>query len=270
MSEELSIPETRAEPEPVRFELMTPNIALVTLDRPAKRNAVNPAIASALEAIVRRVEFDPEIRVVLLTSSEPRVFCAGADLGAIAAGNARDIETPTGGFAGFVFASRMKPWIAVVEGLALAGGFEICLACEMIVASQNARFGLPEVKRGLMAGAGGVHRIANALPRNVANELLATGENFDAALAYRHGLVNRLVPAGEALSAARELAETIAANAPLAVQRTLAAARDGQGQADGAARSFAAGHMASLRQTEDFREGPRAFIEKRTPVWKGI
>ena len=255
--------------EPVRFEMLGAHIALVTLDRPEKRNAINPAIAAAMEAIVRRVEDTPEIRVVLLNSSEPRVFCAGADLAAVAAGQARDLDTPTGGFAGFVFATRMKPWIAVVEGLAVAGGFEICLACDMIVASDMARFGLPEVKRGLMAGAGGVHRLANALPRNIANEVLATGDTFDAALAHRVGLVNRLVPSGEALGAARQLAEAIAVNAPLAVQHTLATARESQGQPDGAGRSFAASRVAVLRRTEDFREGPRAFVEKREPVWTG-
>lgn len=255
--------------EPVLLELLTPNIALVTLNRPEKRNAVNPALALAMESIVRKIEESTEIRVAILASSQPRVFCAGADLGAIAAGQARDLETPLNGFGGFVFATRLKPWIAVVEGLAVGGGFEICLACDMIVASNEARFSLPEVKRGLMAGAGGVHRLAGALPRNIANELLATGEAFDAELAHRYGLVNRLLPAGEALAAARDIAETIAANAPLAVQHTLAAARESQGQADGAARAFAATHVAALRRTEDFREGPRAFMEKREPVWSG-
>ena len=149
-----------------------------------------------LEAIVKRIEDDPEIRVAILTSSEPRVFCAGADLGAVASGKGAGMETPGGGFAGFVYAQRLKPWIAAVEGLALAGGCEICLACDMIVASEAARFGLPEVKRGLMAGAGGVHRLANVLPRNIAAELIATGDPIDAARAHAHGLVNRLVPAG--------------------------------------------------------------------------
>ena len=260
---------TDAAPEPVLFEMLTPHIALVSLNRPEKRNAINPAIAFALEAIVRRVEETPDIRVVLLAASEPRVFCAGADLGAIASGQARDLETPNGGFAGFVYASRRTPWIAVVEGLALAGGCEICLACDMIVASQNARFGLPEVQRGLMPGAGGVHRLINAIPRNLANEMLATGQNFDAAFAHRAGLINRLVAPGEALAAARELAETIAANAPLAVQHTLAAAREGHCQPDGAGRGFAAAHVVAVRVTEDYKEGPRAFVEKRQPVWTG-
>ena len=208
---------------PVLFEMLTPHIALVTLNRPDKRNAISPEIAKEMDAIVGRVENDPEIRVVLLNSSEPRVFCAEADLGAVAAGRGRELDTTTGGFGGFVYIARLKPWIAVVEGMALAGGCEICLACDMIVASETAKFGLPETKRGLMAGAGGIHRLVNAVPRNLAYEMLATGDNFDAAFAHRAGLVNRLVPAGQAMAAALELAEVIAANAPLAVQYTLGA-----------------------------------------------
>ena len=120
-----------------------------------------------------------------------------------------------------------------------------------------------------MAGAGGVHRLVNALPRNLAYEMLVTGNNFDAAFAYRVGLVNRLVPAGQAMAAALELAETIAANAPLAVQYTLAAARECWNQPDGAGRAFVSARMIALRKTEDFKEGPRAFVEKRDPVWTG-
>lgn len=261
--------ESNTATEPVLFEMLTPHIALVTLNRPTKRNAISPEIAVAMDAIVNRVENDPEIRVVLLNSSEPRVFCAGADLGAIAAGRGRELDTTTGGFGGFVYISRLTPWIAVVEGMALAGGAELCLACDMIVASETAQFGLPETKRGLMAGAGGVHRLVNALPRNLAYEMLATGNNFDAAFAYRAGLVNRLVPAGQAMTAAIDLAETIAANAPLAVQHTLAAARESWTQPDGAGRAFVSARMIALRKTEDFKEGPRAFLEKRPPVWTG-
>lgn len=254
---------------PVLFEMLTPHIALVTLNRPDKRNAISPEIAKEMDAIVGRVENDPEIRVVLLNSSEPRVFCSGADLGAVAAGRGRELDTTTGGFGGFVYIARLKPWIAVVEGMALAGGCEICLACDMIVASETAKFGLPETKRGLMAGAGGIHRLVNAVPRNLAYEMLATGDNFDAAFAHRAGLVNRLVPAGQAMAAALELAEVIAANAPLAVQYTLGAARESWSQPDGAGRAFAAGRMLALRRSEDFKEGPRAFLEKRPAVWTG-
>ena len=160
---------------PVLCERLSEHVALATLNRPEKRNAVSPELASALERIVEAAENDPEIRVMILTSCDSRVFCAGADLGAVAAGNAEGLETSRSGFGGFVYSTRMKPWIAAVEGIAVAGGMELALACDMIVVSENARFGLPEVKRGLMAAAGGIHRIASALPRNVANELLASG-----------------------------------------------------------------------------------------------
>ena len=253
----------------VLFEMLTPHIALVTLNRPHKRNAISPELAIAMDAIVKKIENDPQIRVAILTSSEPKVFCAGADLGAVASGRGAGMETPSGGFGGFVYAVRMTPWIAAVEGLALAGGFEMCLACDMIVASENARFGLPEVKRGMMAGAGGLPRLAAMLPRNIAAELVATGDPMDAPLAYRHGVINRMVPAGEALVSARALAETIAANAPLAVQYSLAAMRASVGQSDGTGRDIAADRNNMLRRTDDFKEGPRAFLEKREPVWTG-
>jgi enoyl-CoA hydratase/carnithine racemase len=253
----------------VLFEMIEPHVALVTLNRPEKRNAVNGELAAALERIVKATEDDPEVRAVILTSSHDRVFCAGADLAAVASGTALSIETPHGGFAGFVFANRTKPWIAAVEGIAVAGGFEICLACDMIVASRNASFGLPEVKRGLMAGAGGVHRLPNRIPPSIAYELIATGDPIDAERAQACGLLNRLVAPGEALAAARELALRIVPNAPLAVQHSLRVARFGAALPDGAARALAAEHMAMLRKTEDFREGPRAFVEKREPVWTG-
>lgn len=261
--------QTPAAPEPVLFEMIGPHIAQVTLNRPDKRNAINAAIANALEAIVRRTETDPEIRVVILTASDDRVFCSGADLGEVAAGRGAAINTPAGWFAGFVYAVRSKPWIAAVEGLALAGGCEICLACEMIVAGENASFGVPEVKRGMLAGAGGLHRIINVLPRNIANEMVATGDPVSAVVAERHGMINRLVPAGGALAAARELAEKIAANAPLSVQYSLGAMKASAGQPDGAGRAAVDERFASLRKSEDFKEGPKAFVEKRAPVWTG-
>jgi enoyl-CoA hydratase/carnithine racemase len=257
------------DPDLVLYEELTPHIALVTLNRPDKRNAVNPALAAALETIVRRTEADRQIRAVILTSSQDRVFCAGADLAAITSGNGKGIETAAGGFAGITYAARIKPWIAVVEGMALGGGCEIAFACDMIVASDNARFGLPEVKRGLLAGAGGVHRIGALLPRNLANELIATGDPLDGERAYHFGLVNRLTPPGGALAAARELADAIVVNAPIAVQYSLMAARLSAAQPDGFGRAVVAERFAALRNTEDFKEGPRAFVEKREPVWTG-
>lgn len=253
----------------VLFEMLTPHIALVTLNRPEKRNAISPEMAQALDAIVKKTEVDADVRVVILTSSNDRVFCAGADLGAVAAGTAFGMETAHGGFAGFVYHSRRKPWIAAVEGFAVAGGCEICLACDMIVASENAQFGLPEVKRSLLAGAGGLHRLPNRIPPAIAYEMIATGDPIGAARAAQHGLVNQVTPAGQAVAEARKLAERIAVNAPQAVQYSLATARSSGSLPDAAGRPIASEWMSLLRQTEDFKEGPRAFVEKREPVWKG-
>lgn len=245
------------------------HIVLVTLNRPEKRNAVNAAVASALEAIVKRTEADPDVWVVVLTSSNDRVFCAGADLSQVSAGATGGMNTVDGGFAGFVDAVRLKPWIAAVEGIAVAGGCEICVACDMIVASENARFGLPEVKRSLVAGAGGVNRLHRMLPRNVAFEMIATGDPIEAARAHHFGMVNRLTAPGEALHAAHELALAIAANAPVAVQQAIGAARATLSATEAEAKVIVGAAMAKVRGAEDYAEGPRAFLEKRPPRWTG-
>jgi len=252
----------------VLFDMIAPHVALVTLNRPEKRNAVNAAMTEAIHSIVLRTEEDPEVRAVILTSGEDRVFCSGADLASGAEGGGRGLETSFG-FAGFCYAQRRTPWIAAVEGIAVAGGFELCLACDMIVASENARFGLPEVKRSLLAGGGSLHRLPNRIPPAIAYEMIATGDPIDAQEAWRHGLVNRLVAPGEALAGARRLAERIVANAPLAVQYALAAAKNSAPLPDAAGRAVGTEWLSLLRQSEDFREGPRAFLEKREPVWTG-
>ena len=253
----------------VLYENLGDGVALVTLNRPEKRNAVNPALAEALDAAVKRSESDPEVRVVILTSSNDKAFCAGADLAAVTAGEGPRLMTRDGGFAGFVSAQRRKPWIAAVRGSAVAGGCELSLACDMIVAGDNAKFGLPEPQRGLLAGAGGVTRLPRAIPRHIALEMVATGDPIDASRAYALGLVNRVVRPEEVVPAAHAIARRIAANAPLAVQEALALARVAASLDEAAAQQATEAALSRLRVTEDFKEGPRAFVEKRPPVWRG-
>jgi enoyl-CoA hydratase/carnithine racemase len=249
-------------------ERVGPHVLLVVINRPEKRNAVNTAVAAGIDAAVQLAETDETIRAVVLASSA-KTFCAGADLGEIAAGRHAGLLTERGGFAGLVEAKRRKPWIVAVDGPALAGGMEICLACDMIVASEGAQFGLPEVKRGIIAGAGGVFRAARRLPSAVAYELLATGEPIDALRAHELGLVNRLADAGEARAVALALAAQIAENAPLAVQHSLILARQALDLDEQALFAEMRRSGEIIRNSEDFKEGPRAFLEKRRPVWKG-
>lgn len=253
----------------VLFDMHGAHIAVVTLNRPEKRNAVNGAIAEAMDWIVKHTESDPDIRVVILTSSNDKTFCAGADLAEIAAGNGARLSTPDGGFGGFVDSVRIKPWIAAVRGSALAGGCEFSLSCDLIVASDDARFGLPEVKRGLVAAAGGIHRIVRALPRNIGLELVATGDPLSVEKAAAFGLVNRVVPLADVLPTAIALAEAITVNAPLSVQESLKVARLAQEETDADLRKRSLEATRFIMTTEDFKEGPKAFLEKRDPVWKG-
>lgn len=253
----------------VLYEVVDDHIAVITLNRPEVRNAVNPELAAACEFLIKKVEADDSIRVAILTSSNDRVFCAGADLAAIASGKGAGIATKDGGFAGFVDAKKEKPWIAAVKGYALAGGGELCLACDMIVASQDAKFGLPEVKRGLFAGAGGVHRLPRALPRNIGLELVATGDPLDADRAYALGLVNRVVPTDQVLSTALDLARAISVNAPISVRESLKVARLANEESDAELRRVSGEVAMKVMVTEDAREGPLAFLQKRQPVWKG-
>jgi enoyl-CoA hydratase/carnithine racemase len=255
--------------EVVLYEKLDGGVALVTLNRPEKRNAVSPELAAALEGAVKQSEADPDVRIVILTSSNNTVFCAGADLAAVAEGRGALISTPDGGFAGFVQAKRRKPWIAAVRGAALAGGCELCLACDMIVAADDSHFGLPEVQRGLMAAAGGLSRLPRAIPRHVAIEMVATGDPVDAPRAYALGLINRMTGPDDVLSEALVLARRIAGNAPLAVQESVILAREADFLDELEARAAADAAMARLRVTADFREGPRAFVEKRAPLWTG-
>ena len=257
------------ESDEILFSLEGEHVAVITLNRPRVRNAVNAVLARKLDNAVKRVEQDSAIRVAILTSSNDRAFCAGADLSEIAAGRADTLSTPDGGFAGFVDHPRSKPWIAAVRGSALAGGCELSLACDMIVASEDSQFGLPEVKRGLIAAAGGVFRLPRALPRHIALELIATGNPLSASRAYALGLVNLVVPSEEVLIAAYRLAATIAANAPMAVRESLAVARVSGGQTDLDIRALSTRATERVFASDDAREGAQAFLEKRSPIWTG-
>lgn len=251
----------------VRYEIID-RIAIVTLDRPAQRNAIDAATAAALRAALDRFEADPEARVAILTGSGDRAFCAGMDLKAFAAGEGPSILEGPGGFAGFTHYPRTKPCIAAVNGAALGGGCEIVLSCDLSVASEHARFGLPEVTRGLFAASGGVLRLPRLIPRARALELLLTGDTIDAQTAYDLGLLNKVVPHGELLETARDLALRICANAPLAVRETLALARALFALAEEPLQARNDAAWARIAASEDAREGPRAFAEKRPAVWR--
>jgi enoyl-CoA hydratase/carnithine racemase len=243
-------------------------VSTITLNRPDQRNAVSPELTQAMDAALQRFEADPEVWVALLTGAGPN-FCAGADLKAIAAGRARELSTEAGGFAGFVRYPRTKPVIAAVRGFALAGGTELVLACDLVVAAEDAVFGLPEVTRGIVAAGGGMFRLPRALPPAIARELLLTGGRLPAVDAHRHGLVNRLVPPEQVLTEARGLADAVCANAPVAVRETLALARAALEIDEDEAWRRSAEASRRVAQSDDAKEGPRAFAEKRPPRWTG-
>lgn len=255
--------------EVVLYERVDEHIALVTLNRPEKRHAVNGDVARRLGAIVKETEADPAIWAVVLTSSGGPTFCAGADLSEVAAGRGADLSTPDGGFGGFVESKRVKPWIVAVTGSALGGGLEFALACDLRVVAETTVMGLPEVKRGLIAGAGGIYRLPRQIPRAIALEMIALGEPIDARRAYALGLVNAVVAEDAVLDTALDMARRICGNAPLSVRESLKIARAAEETPE--AQSILAMHqtMEFLFTTEDFKEGPRAFVEKRAPRWSG-
>jgi enoyl-CoA hydratase len=252
---------------PVELEHRGP-YAVVRINRPEARNAINGEVARGIEDAIDEIEADDGVWVGILTG-EPPVFSAGADLKEINAGNGAKLQTERGGFAGIVRRERTKPMIAAVDGPALAGGTEIVLACDLVVASTTATFGIPEVKRSLVAGAGGLFRLGRKLPLNIAMELALTGDPITAEVAHHHGLVNRLVEPGQALDAAIALAEQVCANAPLAVRASRRVIVEATHAPDEIGWKMSVEAMAAAVQSEDFREGVTAFIEKRPPRWKG-
>jgi enoyl-CoA hydratase len=251
----------------VEYEKRGP-FAIVKINRPEARNAVNAAVANGIEDAIDQIEADDSIWVGILTG-EPPVFCAGADLKEISSGNAGGLSTAKGGFAGFVQRERAKPVIAAVDGPALAGGTEIVLASDLVVASTTATFGIPEVKRSLVAGAGGLFRLGRKIPLNIAMELTLTGDPIDATRAHHFGLVNRLVESGQALDEAISLAEQICANAPVAVRESRKIVIEATNAPDEIGWKMSMEGMAVAMRSDDFSEGLTAFIEKRPPSWKG-
>ncbi|HMC38669.1 MAG TPA: crotonase/enoyl-CoA hydratase family protein [Acidimicrobiales bacterium] len=244
------------------------HIATITINRPEARNAVNGDVALGIEEAIDRLEGDDDLWLGILTGVPP-VFSAGADLKEINAGRAGALQTKRGGFAGITTRERAKPIIAAVDGPALAGGTEICLACDLIVASTSARFGIPEAKRCLVAAGGGLFRLPRKIPFNIAMELALTGDPIDAERAHHFGLVNYLAEPGRALDRAKELAHQIEANAPVAVRasRRVVLAAAIADEATGWRLSAEA--FAEALSSEDNKEGLMAFIEKRPPNWKG-
>lgn len=248
------------------------NLAVITIDRPDARNAVNTAVAQGIEDAIDKMEADDEVWVGILTGARTAkgyIFCAGADLKQMST-DPGGMSTKRGGFGGLVTRERTKPLIAAVDGPALAGGTELALACDLLVASRTAVFGIPEVKRNLVAAAGGLFRLPRKLPRNVAMELALTGRlDFPAERAHHFGWVNVLSEEGEALAAAKQLAGQICENAPLAVResrRIILAATD---EPDEVGWKLSGEGIVKMFQTEDFKEGLAAFVEKRAPRWKG-
>jgi enoyl-CoA hydratase len=258
--------------DPVTYETRG-NVALITLDRPDARNAVNGDVAQAMEAAIDQLEGDDAVWVGIIQAntegqSNP-VFCAGADLKAINSGQGGALQTERGGFAGFAYRERKKPVIVAVDGLATAGGCEIVLAADLVVATTRSAFGLAEVKRNLIAGAGGLFRLPRAIGRSAAMEMILTGEPLPAQRAYELGLVNRLVEPGQATDEAMNLAAQITAAAPLAVWESRKVVLAAATENDDTLKKMTDAAMGTVMRSEDITEGLTAFIEKRPPQWQG-
>jgi enoyl-CoA hydratase len=243
------------------------NAALVTLNRPDARNAISPEVSQAMAAVLDEIEADPALRAVVLTGTG-EVFSAGADLKVVAQGRGMEIARGKGGFAGVTTRDFPKPLIAAVNGPALAGGFEIVLSCDLVVAADSSRFGIPEVQRGLMAAAGGLIRLPKRVSLAIALELAMTGDPIDADRALQLGLVNRVVPRDQVIAEACALADRIAENSPIAVRLSRQLVREAAElpEADGWRRTNEL--VLDVFGSGDAVEGATAFAEKRKPVWK--
>jgi enoyl-CoA hydratase/carnithine racemase len=245
------------------------NVEILTINRPEARNAINGAVTKAMSTIMDELADDADCWVVVVTGSGDKAFSAGMDLKAFSSGEGGDIMRASGGFAGLTQRDFPKPIIAAVNGSALAGGFEIMLSCDLVVAADHATFGIPEAKRGLIAGAGGLIRMPKRLPMAVALELAMTGDPIDAQRALALGLVNKVVPAEDLLDEAVALAERIAANAPLAVRYSKSVMRRAADLPESEGWAINAEAVGVVFSSADAMEGPIAFAEKRAPRWQG-
>ena len=249
-------------------------IGVITLNRPEARNAVDREMALGLEAAVDRLEDDPDVWVGVLVANTGDqanpVFCAGADLKVVReTGSAATLDTDRGGFGGFVYRERVKPIVVAVDGLATAGGLEIVLAADVVVATTRSAFGLAEVRHNLIAAAGGLFRLPRAVGRAVAMDAILTGEPIDARRAFELGLVSRLVEPGDAQNEALRVARQIVAAAPLAVQASRSIVRSAAHDDDDTLRQTSRARLDELLTSEDAAEGLLAFAEKRPPRWQG-
>jgi enoyl-CoA hydratase len=241
-------------------------VLVITLNRPEQRNAINGEVAQGVAAALEQLDADAELSVGVVTGAGG-FFCAGMDLKAFAAGQMPWVDGR--GFGGIVERSSDKPLIAAIEGFAVAGGLEVALACDLIVAATGAKLGIPEVKRSLVAAGGGLLRLPHMLPRNIANELALTGDPISAERGYELGLVNRVSAQGAALETALELAATIAANGPLALAASKRILRESLDWNQSEAFERQQPIWGPIFASEDAREGATAFAEKRPPVWQG-
>ena len=240
-------------------------VLIITINRPEAKNAMNKAAAEGIAAALDRLDAEDDLRVGIITGAG-RTFCSGMDLKGFLRGELPSVAGR--GFGGLTEKQPEKPLIAAVEGYALAGGLELMIACDLVVAHKDAKFGIPEAKRGLIAGAGGLMRLPDQIPHKIAMELALTGDFFDAGRAYELGLVNRLTD-GSALEGAMALAAAIAANGPLAVRRSKWVIEQSRGWPMEERWPKMHAEMAKIVQSEDAREGAGAFAEKRKPNWKG-
>jgi enoyl-CoA hydratase len=241
-------------------------VLLITLNRPQARNAVNRALAEGVGAALDALDAEDELKVGVLNGAGGS-FCAGMDLKAFVAGESPYVEGR--GFAGITQRSADKPLIAAIEGYALAGGLEVALSCDLVVAARDARLGIPEAKRGLIAAAGALIRLPRRIPYHLAMELALTGDPIGAERAHEVGLVNRLAEPGGAVDAALELAATISRNGPLAIDASKKIVSSAQDWTEEQAWREQGELVGRIMGSEDAREGATAFAEKRDPVWKG-